>query len=70
LGRIKDNFDVAVRDAFAVAMISDTFGNIILVANLKLVGSDVLQGEATVARLASILLFLGELLFFFFILSS
>jgi hypothetical protein len=42
-GRIKDTFDVAVRDAFVVdaAVISDAFGNIILVATLKLVGSDV-----------------------------
>jgi hypothetical protein len=54
-GRIKGNFDVAVRDSFAVAaaVVSDSSGSVILAATLKLVGSDVLQGEATAALLAS-----------------
>ena len=46
---------MAVRDSFAVAAIavSDSSGSVILAATLKLVGSDILQGEATAALLAS-----------------
>jgi hypothetical protein len=46
LGRIKGNFDVAVRDSFAIvaAVVSNSSGSVILAATLKLVGSNVLQG--------------------------
>ena len=54
LGMIKGNFDVAVRDSFevAAAVVSDTSGNVILAATLKLFGSDVLQEESTAALFA------------------
>jgi hypothetical protein len=46
---------VAVRDSFAVvvAVVSDSSDSVILATTLKLVGSDVLQGEAIATLLAS-----------------
>jgi hypothetical protein len=55
LGCVKGNFDVAVRDSFDVvaAVISDSSGNIIMVATQKLLLTDPLIGEASAALLAS-----------------
>ena len=54
VGWIKANFNVAVKNFFAVAVavLSDELGNIVAAASLKLVSTDVLQGEATTALLA------------------
>jgi hypothetical protein len=55
LGCVKGNFDVAVRDSFAVvaAVISDSSSNIIMAATQKLLLTDPLIGEASAALLAS-----------------
>jgi hypothetical protein len=52
---LKGNFDVAIKDTFAVAAttISDSSGNIVFAASQKLSNLDVLQGEATAAFLAT-----------------
>jgi hypothetical protein len=52
---IKGNFDVAVRDSFAiaVAVISDSSSNIIMVATQRLHSTDILVDEASAALLAS-----------------
>jgi exonuclease III len=54
-GCLKGNFDVAIRENFAVAaaVISDTAGNIILAATQKLHSTDVLLGEASAALLTT-----------------
>jgi hypothetical protein len=51
---IKGNFDVAVRDSFAVAaaVISDSSGNIITAATQQLHSTDILVGEAFAPLLA------------------
>jgi hypothetical protein len=50
-GSLKGNFDVAVKDSFAVAagVMSDDSGRIILAATMKLHSLDALQGEALAA---------------------
>jgi hypothetical protein len=55
LGCVKGNFDVDVRDSFAVvaAVISDFSGNIIMAATHKLLVTNPLIGEASAALLTS-----------------
>lgn len=57
MGSVKGNFDVAVHDSFVVpaAVISDSLSNIVLAAMHKLPSTDVLQGEAFAALLATLL---------------
>jgi hypothetical protein len=54
-GCIKRNFDVAIRDNFAIAavVISNSSGEVICAVTQKLSVSDVLKGEAFVALLAT-----------------
>jgi hypothetical protein len=54
-GSFKGNFDVAIRDDFAVAaaVISDYSGEVILAATKRLSSSDVLMGEAAAALLST-----------------
>jgi hypothetical protein len=55
VGSAKGNFDVAIKDNFAVAaaVLSDSSGEIFAAATLKLHSSDVLLGEASAALLAT-----------------
>jgi hypothetical protein len=54
VGCVKANFDVAVKNSFAMAaaVLSDDLGNIVVAASQKLVSTNVLQGEAAAALLA------------------
>jgi hypothetical protein len=54
MGCVKANFDVAVKNSFAMAaaVLSDDLGNIVVAASQKLVSTNVLQGEAAAALLA------------------
>ena len=55
MGNVKGNFDVVIRGNFvvAVAVLSDSFGEIFVAATLKLHYSDVLLREASAALLAT-----------------
>jgi hypothetical protein len=55
LGNINANFDVTVRGnlSVAIAIISDSFSNIIMAATKELLSHDILQGKASADLLAS-----------------